>query len=71
MNNPWRTDNYIHCRVNKHFANQDLHMAWNKTQGNIRKGAKENSSSIHMVFRNNKLINQFLMAMQVGFSKDI
>lgn len=70
MSNPWRTDNYIHHRVNKHFVNQDLHMARNKTQGNIGKGARENSSLILMVFRNNKLIKQCLMAAcKWGFGK--
>lgn len=71
MSNPWRTDNYIHHRVNKHFVNQDLHMAWNKTRGNIRKGARENSPSIFTIlFRNSKLINQRLMAgCKWGFGK--
>lgn len=39
---PKHIDNYIHHRASKHFVNQDLHMAWNKTQGTIREGAREN-----------------------------
>lgn len=70
MSSPWRTDNYIHHRVNKHFVNQDLHMACIKIPGNIRKDTRENSSLILMVFRNNKLINQCLMAAcKWGFGK--